>query len=95
MNQTELIKKISKESGIEKKIVLKVFNTMVDVIKKSLLFGIDVKIKNFVNFTLVVRNAQEIINPRTGKMMKVKKRYKVKMELPRDFNKQIANKTVY
>jgi len=95
MNKTELLKKISHKSDIPEKDVRLVFNTMVDEIKNSLIFGMNVKIKDFLNFELRISPETRRKNPQTNAEMIIKKKYRVKLTLPKTFTDRIKEKTVH
>ena len=65
MNKTELIKAVSNHTEIDQDTVRKVFNGIIFTIKDRLWYGVDVKIKDFLNFTLTIRNEVNRRNPKT------------------------------
>lgn len=95
MNKTDVIKETSKRSGIKESDVRTTLNTMADLIKEKLLFGVNVQIQDFISFQLVVSPEQTKRNPQTKELITVPKKYRVKTILPRDFRQQIKEKTVY
>lgn len=95
MNKAELLKQISKDTGVELGVTRKVFNSMVTIIQDSLFFGLDIKIKNFINLTLEKRKEKVMRNPKTGEEIVVPKHYYVRTTLPFVFKKRIKTKKVY
>lgn len=95
MNKTEVLKEVSKETGIDFETVRKVVNAFAHVIQKSLLFGMDVKIAEFASFVIMVSPEKKKINPRTKEDIIVPKQYRIKTILPKDFISKIKQKTVY
>ncbi len=95
MNKTELIKTVSKQTGITEKDTRTVINNMIEVIRESLFFGINVKIQDFANFTLEVWKEKKGSNPRTGERFIIPKRYMVKTLLAKSITDRIKEKPVY
>lgn len=95
MNKTELIKSVALSTEVDEATVRKVFNGIIDTIQKSLLYGVNIKIKDFISFVLEIRPEAQRRNPSTGEFFTIPKRYKVKTILPRTFTDRIRNKTVY
>lgn len=95
MDKTELIKKVAEETSVKEDVVRIVFNSIIDTIQKSLLFGVNVRIKGFLHFTLDRKPAREAMNPKTQEKIQIPKRYVVKTSLPKVFTDKIKNKTVY
>jgi DNA-binding protein HU-beta len=71
MNKAELIERVAKESNISKSDVEKTLNSMIDIIKKSIKKGDDVKLIGFGTFTRSKRQARTGRNPQTGTEIKI------------------------
>jgi nucleoid DNA-binding protein len=95
MNKTELIKATSERCGLEESSVRSVINSMVEIIKEKLLFGINVNFTDFMSFVLVVSPEHRRVHPKTKEEIIVPKKYRVKMTMARAFTKKIKEKTVY
>ena len=95
MQKSDLLIEVSKETGIDLKTVKIVFNTAIKIIKKNLLFGIDVKITGFMNLVIKTRQEREAFHVQKKKYVKLPKRYYVDVKLQRSFVEKMNNKTVY
>lgn len=95
MDKTELIKKVAEDTCVKEDVVRKVFNSMVSIIQESLLFGINVKIKGFIVFSLDRLKGRIAKNPQNGEPVTVPPRYVVRTRLPRVFTDKIKAKKVY
>lgn len=95
MNKTELIKSVSKSTKIEEATVRIIFNSIIDTIKETLWIGMNVKIKDFLNFTLHIKNESKKRNFNTNTLFTMPKHYWVKVSLPQVFKDRIKKKNVY
>jgi len=95
MTKNEIGDLVSKETGIDKYTVRKVFNGIIAVIQKQLLFGIDCKIHGLVNFMKIRKEAYSCRNPQTGKQIDLPARYNVKVVVSKNFQKLIKEQKVY
>ncbi len=71
MNKAELIEKISKETKMTKAQTERMLDCTLDVIKKSVKKGDEVKLVGFGTFTKAKRKARTGRNPQTGKAIKI------------------------
>ncbi len=71
MNKAELIEKISKETNMTKAQTERMLDCTIDVIKKSVKRGDEVKLVGFGTFTKAKRKARTGRNPQTGKAIKI------------------------
>lgn len=71
MNKQELIDQIAKSTGLSKSTCEAVINEALDVIKKTVKKGEDVKLVGFGTFTRTRRKARVGRNPQTGKEIKI------------------------
>jgi len=78
MNKTDLIKEVAIDTGFNREVVKKVINSMIAIVKKKLLFGVDVDIRDFVSFKRVISNATRKKDFTTGKMIDIPKRWRLK-----------------
>ena len=69
MNKLDLINQVSQNSGINKKHTKEVLNTMLELIKKSLKAGEEVKLTGFGKFDTKTRKQRTTINPLTKTKM--------------------------
>ena len=71
MNKAQLIEKIAKETEMTKAQTERVLDTTIEVIKKSVKKGDDVKLVGFGTFSKHKRKARTGRNPQTGKAIKI------------------------
>lgn len=95
MNKVNIIKEVSLNSGYPENTVRIIFNGIVDSIQSNLIKGINVKIKNFMNFRLEIQREVTRKNPMTGENMISPKHYKVMLSLPKVFRDKLKKKDVY
>lgn len=72
MNKNELIDKIAAETKLTKTDCQKVLDTMVEVTKKSVKKGEEVRLIGFGTFIRAKRSARKGRNPQTGKEIQIK-----------------------
>ena len=71
MNKAELIERVAKESETTKAQAERILDTTIDVIRKSVKKGDEVKLVGFGTFTKAKRQARMGRNPQTGKSIKI------------------------
>jgi DNA-binding protein HU-beta len=71
MNKTELIDHIASNADINKAAAVKLVNSFVDGVKKSLKKGDKVTLIGFGTFSVTHRKARKGRNPQTGKEIKI------------------------
>lgn len=71
MNKAELIEKVATESKITKAQAERVLDATMDIIKKTVKKGDDVKLVGFGTFAKAKRKARKGRNPQTGKEIKI------------------------
>lgn len=71
MNKAELIDKVSAECGITKAQTERVLDATLDLVKKTVKKGDEVKLVGFGTFTKAKRKARMGRNPQTGKAIKI------------------------
>ncbi len=71
MNKAQLIEKVSEETGMTKSQSEKMLDSTIDIIKKSVKKGDEVKLVGFGTFTKAKRKARTGRNPQTGKAIKI------------------------
>lgn len=79
MNKKELTAKMSRDAGITSRQAEKAFNSVIDGIKDSLKKGKRVIISGFGSFEVKARKARKVKNPRTGEVMNIPKKKRVKL----------------
>ena len=72
MNKGELIDRIAKDNGMTKVVSEKILNSALEVIKRSLRRGEEVKISGFGRWHVIKRKSRLSRNPQTGEMIKIK-----------------------
>ena len=95
MNKTELINAVSDSTEIDRDTVRTVFNGIVDTIKNRLWIGVNIRIKDFMTFTLVKQREINGKNPKTGKPMLIPKHYKLKLAFSKPFKDKLKTKVCY
>ena len=95
MNNTELIKVVSKATKVDVDTVRVVLNSIIETIKNSLWKGIEVRVQNFANFTIRTRPEKKWRNPKTGEDVSLPKFYYVKVNISKLFRDKMKTKTVY
>jgi DNA-binding protein HU-beta len=91
MNKQELIGKIVKDTGVTKSLGVKMLESAIEGISKSLKKGEVVSFVGFGTFKTVQRKARTARNPRTGEPIKVPKRRVVRFA-PGKALKETVNK---
>lgn len=71
MNKAELIEKIAEETGFTKAQAEKTLDNTLDIIRKAVKKGDEVKLVGFGTFTKAKRKARTGRNPQTGKAIKI------------------------
>ena len=82
MNKKALLDKIAEQigsAGIQKKEIELVFNSLIDVILKTLKNKEDIKILGFITFKSVFKKPRIVVNPRDGKRIQTPGKYVVKL----------------
>ena len=74
MNKQDFIAKVVKDTGVTKATAVKVVESAIDTISKSLKKGDTVAFVGFGTFKTSVRKARVARNPRTGEAIKIAKR---------------------
>lgn len=95
MNKKDLLKEVARRSKMKEAEVTLVAETLFETIKEKLIFGLDIKIKEFVTFKHAISPEMKRVNPRTGEEMIIPKKFRIKMTLPKSFTDKIKDKTVY
>ena len=95
MNKVDIIKEVSLNSGISESTVRIVFNQIINSIQDNLIKGINVKIKNFMNFKLEIQREVTRKNPMTEENIISPKHYKIRLSLPKVFKDKLKKKIVY
>ena len=71
MNKAELIEKVATECGLTKAQTERMLDTTMDIVKKTVKKGDEVKLVGFGTFTKAKRKARMGRNPQTGKAIKI------------------------
>lgn len=80
MNKAEIIGAIAKESGVSKAQAGKALDAFTTALTKALKKGDKVTLVGFGTFSRGVRNARTGRNPKTGKPIKIAKKYVAKFK---------------
>ncbi len=90
MTKSDIVKKLSENMKLKKKIAEEVIDTIFDSMKESLIKGDKVEIRGFGTFKVKNYKAYEGRNPRTGEIINVKPKklpfFKVGKELKEKIN---------
>ena len=89
MNKKELTAKMSRDAGITSRQAEKAFNSLIIGIKDSLKKGKRVTISGFGSFEIKVRKARKVKNPRTGEMINIPKKKRVKLNPSKTFTNSL------
>ena len=89
MRSTEFIKKVSKESGVGRKVVAKVVPAVWRVLKREILNGESVNVTGFARFELSKRKPYTARDPRNGNEVEVAGRYVLKYKLSQRMRDQL------
>ena len=95
MNKTQIIKHVVSSTKVDESTVRIVFNSIIETIQDKLFFGLDIKIKGFMNLTLRENPASKRHNPQNMKTIELPKRYSIKVAISRTFKERIATKEIY
>jgi DNA-binding protein HU-beta len=71
MNKAQLIEKVAKECDTTKAETERMLDSTIDIIRKAVKKGDDVKLVGFGTFTKTKRKARTGRNPQTGKAIKI------------------------
>ena len=71
MNKTDLVQAVAQRTGVTKKEVAQVVDTVFDVIQESLTQGDKVQLVGFGNFEIRERAARKGRNPQTGEEIEI------------------------
>ena len=85
MNKKEVTSKMSREAGITFLQAEKAFNSMIEGIKDSLKKGERVTFSGFGSFEVKKRKARKGRNPKTGEVISIPKKKRVKFNPSKSF----------
>ena len=71
MNKAELVERLAKENNLTKVEAQKLLNSVVKVIKKSVVKGNEVRIAGFGRWYVSKRKSRQSKNPQTGEWMTI------------------------
>ena len=90
MTKSDIVKKLSENMNLKKKIAEEVIDTIFDSMKESLINGNKVEIRGFGTFKVKNYKAYEGRNPRTGEIINVQPKklpfFKIGKELKEKLN---------
>jgi len=89
MNKAELIEKVAKETKAPKAHVERVLDATIDVVRKSVKRGDEVKLVGFGTFTKSKRKARAGRNPQTGEAIKIPATWYPKFRAGTDFKNSL------
>ncbi len=75
VTKADIVKKVSKNTGISRKDVLDVVNSFLEELKMVIISKKTVELRGFGTFGVKVRKGRVARNPRTGEKVVVKDRY--------------------
>ena len=85
MNKKEITAKMAKDAGITLFQAEKAFTSMIEGIKSSLKKGKRVTFSGFGSLEVISRKARKGRNPKTGEIIKIPKKNKIKFNSSRSF----------
>ena len=94
MQKSDIYKEVAKETGIDLKTVKIVGDSIFNSIKNSLIYGLNVYIKELINFELVKTKAVERYDFKTEEKVMIPKSYRIKTTIRRSLREKIRSKTV-
>ena len=80
MNKSELVAAIAKKTGESKAQEKRSLEALIDVIGEALSEGDDIRLVGFGRFRVVDVSSRNYRDPRTGKMIRTKKKKKVRFK---------------
>lgn len=89
MNKAQLIEKVSTATEMTKADTERLLDTTLDIIRKSVKKGDDVKLVGFGTFTKAKRKARTGRNPQTGKAIKIPAAWYPKFRPGSDFKELV------
>lgn len=95
MRKQEIGDQVAEETGIDRDVVRTVFNGIISVIKKQLLFGVNCHVYGLVHFTKIRKEARIARDPRNGNEVNLPAHYVIKPLISKSFVKKIKEQKVY
>lgn len=89
MNKNELIAEVADKSDLTKAKASEAIDAFIEVVKKTLSKGGEIRIVGFGTFSVVHRKATEGRNPRTGAVIKIAASNKPKFKPGKDFSEMV------
>jgi DNA-binding protein HU-beta len=89
MNKAQLIEKVAQDTNSTKAQAEKVLDTTLDIIRKSVKKGEEVKLVGFGTFTKAKRKARTGRNPQTGATIKIPAAWHPKFRPGAEFKAQV------
>lgn len=85
MNKSELIAAVAKKTGLKNTETTKALDAALEVIKKTVAKGEEVRLIGFGTFSCVERAARQARNPRTGATLKIAAKKAPKFKAGKEF----------
>ena len=89
MNKQDLIEKIASETKLTKADCQRVLEATIDITKKTVKKGEDVRLVGFGTFLKVKRGPRKGRNPRTGKEIQIKAQFVPKFRAGQEFRSDV------
>ncbi|UCC38884.1 MAG: HU family DNA-binding protein [Candidatus Aminicenantes bacterium] len=89
MNKKELTAKMSRDAGITSRQAEKAFSSLIEGIKVSLKKEKRVTISGFGSFEVKKRKARKAKNPRTGEVINIPKKKRIKLNPSKTFTNSL------
>jgi len=89
MTKQELVSEVASRAGMKKSDVVKIIDSLVEVLRTQLAEGKKVRINGLGIFNVVKRNKKTVRNPQTGKKMTVPEKNVVKFKAAKVLNEAI------
>lgn len=95
MQKSDIVKKISKKLSVPLKDVKNITDAYEEVIKESLIKGLNIDLRGFLSFELRVQKEKTYIDLQTQEKKIRPKHYALRIKIARNFNEAIKSKTIY
>lgn len=89
MNMAELTSVVSEDTGTPKSVVYPMLQSVIANIKEALLLGDTVKLSGFGSFAVKVLPAANKHNPRTGELINLPERKRIKFKVSHAFTEAL------
>ncbi len=92
LSKSDLVKKVAEKSGKSAKEVQAITDTLLDIVRETLVAGDTVRLIGFGAFSTAMAAEREATNPRTGEKVKVEAKRRVKFTPGKDLADAVNEK---